>query len=431
LKLPLWQLPPAKDGKPLDMNYVSNYIKGILGRTASIIRGESRGYLLIDSSWQQNMGDLLLSDRLRDLERTVSNSGLTLVLTLTPFVSTDSTSFNEGLQKGLFVMERKLNITRDIPALTWYKNVPAAALLDITNNQTVSWIKSRLRDVVSAMPSVVFFVETGNAFHTPHYFQFEEALYNPDLYKDLFISVAMTEIKVIGVSGASSKRPKAPAFVHLTPLASNWDSLRTIIPNVLNLGVIGYPFVSTGPVGGDIHKIGTNQTTRTSSNEIVPESELFIRWWQLATFMPQIHFTVPPTQYRNKHMPKVAENLKFIKEDVVNPELIRFSQIAMENSAPVIRPLWMLHSNDSVAQTINDEFLIGDKILVAPVLDQGSYKRNVYLPRSNSGSGVWKRGTDGTFFEGGQWLNDSLAPLETILYFIRQPDFARPDSNLS
>jgi hypothetical protein len=34
LKLPLWQLPPAKDGKPLDMNYVSNYIKGILGKNA-------------------------------------------------------------------------------------------------------------------------------------------------------------------------------------------------------------------------------------------------------------------------------------------------------------------------------------------------------------------------------------------------------------
>ena len=51
----------------------------------------------------------------------MSGYGLTLVLTLTPFVSTDSISFNEGVEKGLFVMERKLNITRDIPALTWYK----------------------------------------------------------------------------------------------------------------------------------------------------------------------------------------------------------------------------------------------------------------------------------------------------------------------
>lgn len=403
----------------------------IVGRSGPVSRGESRGYLLIDSSWQQNMGDLVLSDRLRGLEKTVSGYGLTLVLTLTPFVSTDSISFNEGVEKGLFVMERKLNITRDIPALTWYKNVPAAALLDITNNSTKTWLKARLREVVREMPSVVFFVETGNAFHTPHYFEFQEDLYNPDLYKDLLISVAMTEIKVVGVSGASARRPKAPAFVHLTPLASNWDSLRTIIPNILNLGVIGYPFVSAGPVGGDFTKNGTIQTARTSSNEEVPDPELFIRWWQLATFMPQVHFTTPPTQYRNKHIHTVTQNLKYIKEEVVNPELIMFSQVAMENSAPVIRPLWMLDPEDKIAQTISDEFLIGDKILVAPVLEQGATTRNVYLPHSKKGPGVWKRGTDGTFFEGGQWLTNSLAPLDTVLYFIRQSDFARPGADLS
>ena len=80
----------------------------------------------------------------RDLERTVSNSGLTLVLTLTPFVSTDSTSFNEGLQKGLFVMERKLNITRDIPALTWYK-----VDIEILLNRNTLRLKSRHKVVFS------------------------------------------------------------------------------------------------------------------------------------------------------------------------------------------------------------------------------------------------------------------------------------------
>ena len=46
------------------------------------------------------------------------------------------------------------------------------------------------------------------------------------------------------------RRPKAPAFIFLSPLESNWESLRSIIPNMLQLSVVGYPFVNPGPVGG-------------------------------------------------------------------------------------------------------------------------------------------------------------------------------------
>merc|ERR1719220_52110 len=84
-------------------------------------------------------------------------------------------------------------------------------------------------------------------------------------------------LKVVGVSGASSKRPKAPAFVWMTPQESSWSSLQSIIPNILHLGVIGYPFVNPGPIGG----------SPAVGNQTEPSMELFIRWWQLATFLPQ------------------------------------------------------------------------------------------------------------------------------------------------
>lgn len=275
-------------------------------------------------------------------------------------------------------------------------------------------------------------------------------LYNPDLYKEHFVKTCMEEVQVIGVSGASAKRPKAPAFVHLTTLRSTWDSLRTIIPNVLNLGVIGYPFISPGPVGG---KVGspllqvdrTKTSASPSSNQLpqpkgksvraevkplngssIAEVELFTRWWQLATFLPQLHFTTAPSSYRSKNIAPIAKKLKDIKENIVNPELIKFGREAMEISRPVIRPLWMLNPTDEIAQRIDDEFLIGDKILVAPVLHEKARRRDVYLPRTHNGQGVWKRGTDGTFFEGGQWLNNSIAELDTILFFVRQPEHARP-----
>lgn len=58
----------------------------------------------------------------------------------------------------------------------------------------------------------------------------------------------------------------------------------------------------------------------------------------------------------------MASSLKKIRQEIL-PHLITFTTEAMRSSMPVIRPLWMLDSSDHVCQTINDEFLIGDKVI--------------------------------------------------------------------
>ena len=133
-----------------------------------------------------------------------------------------------------------------------FQDVPVAALLDITNNRTVSWLKSRLSELhAETGDDVVFYVDTGNTFHTPHFFTFSTPLYNPDLYKEHFIRHCMDVkgIKVIGVSGASSKRPKAPAFVWMSDLESSWKGLQSIIPNMLHLGkTLLVPYLSKSSI---------------------------------------------------------------------------------------------------------------------------------------------------------------------------------------
>ena len=66
-------------------------------------------------------------------------------------------------------------------------------------------------------------------------------------------------------------------------------------------------------------------------------------------------------------MAKVASYLKKVRQDIV-PHLVNFSVEAMDNSAPVIRPLWMLDPHDPINQVIDDEFLIGDKVNIIRVL---------------------------------------------------------------
>ena len=60
-------------------------------------------------------------------------------------------------------------------------------------------------------------------------------------------------IEKISFLANSFRRPKAPAFLFLSPLESTWENLQSIIPNMLQLSVVGYPFVNPGAVGGVGH----------------------------------------------------------------------------------------------------------------------------------------------------------------------------------
>lgn len=49
-------------------------------------------------------------------------------------------------------------------------------------------------------------------------------------------------------------------------------------------------------------------------------------------------------------------------------------KLAVSNGDPVNPPIWWIAPNDKIAQAVDDEFLLGDKILVAPVIAEGKVK---------------------------------------------------------
>jgi alpha-D-xyloside xylohydrolase len=84
-------------------------------------------------------------------------------------------------------------------------------------------------------------------------------------------------------------------------------------------------------------------------------------------------------------------------------------------SEPRLRPLFFGFPDDRCAWDIDDQFLLGPDILVAPVYRAGARARSVYLP-----SGArWLDPATGQAYEGGTTL-DADAPLERIPVFIRE-----------
>lgn len=61
------------------------------------------------------------------------------------------------------------------------------------------------------------------------------------------------------------------------------------------------------------------------------------------------------------------------------------------------------------------EFLLGESILAAPVLEQGAVTRHIYLPR-----GTWTDGNTKATIIGPRWIMNYPAPLNVLPYFIRR-----------
>ena len=84
----------------------------------------------------------------------------------------------------------------------------------------------------------------------------------------------------------------------------------------------------------------------------------------------------------------------------------------------MVRPVWWIAPYDAEAQRIDCEFILGDRLLVAPVLYENARSRDIYLPKLPQGS-WWKEllNRSGSLKLGGQWLQGYRVGLYDIATF--------------
>ena len=99
----------------------------------------------------------------------------------------------------------------------------------------------------------------------------------------------------------------------LTPQSASWTGLKSVIANVMHVSSIGYPFVNPGPIGGllpsDVLSSKNTSIFFPSKQDYDASKdaafELYVRWMQLNTFLPMMHFLKPPSDFHNTHTEKV------------------------------------------------------------------------------------------------------------------------------
>ena len=186
--------------------------------------------------------------------------------------------------------------------------------------------------------------------------------------------------------------------------SSWWDHMALSIPMLLNLGLSGVPFV-----GADAGGFQDNASP-----------ELFARWFQYASMTP--FFRCHSADGTRRHEPwafgaeiEAACRKAAIQRYELMPYLYRCFHEAALTGAPVMRPLFWEFDDDQESFRINDQFLLGPSLLVAPVIQPGAGARAVYLP-----PGEWECRETGARYRGPRYiLADS--PLDVLPVYVRCP----------
>lgn len=181
-----------------------------------------------------------------------------------------------------------------------------------------------------------------------------------------------------------------------------WEHLEMALPQLLNMGLSGVPFV-----GVDIGGFNDNCT-----------GELLARWVQFGALMPFCRNHAAAGTARQEPWvfgPQVeaiyraALTLRYR----LLPYLYSLFWEAAQTGAPILRPLLYHFPDDPVTYNLQDQVLLGPALLAAPVLRPGQAARAVYLP-----AGEWYDWHTGEKRAGGGY-HLALAPLEHMPLYAR------------
>lgn len=183
---------------------------------------------------------------------------------------------------------------------------------------------------------------------------------------------------------------------------STWDGLSLSIPMFQSLGLSGQPFVGSD-VGGFMGR---------------GNGELLTRSYQVSFLAPfcRNHKTIDgydqePWRF-GKHYEDIIRKYLKLRYELL-PFLYTNLETAHRTGAPLFRPLVINYQDDESTYNLDDQFMVGDDLLVAPILSPGITSRLMYLPR-----GTWYDYWTNKKYSGGTTLRVD-APLETVPLFVR------------
>ena len=405
--------------------------------------------LEIDDRWQVQYGDLAFDpqrfpnpkamiDELHDM-------GFKVTAWVIPFLHPKSQASVEGERHGYLVRH---------PGggpylLRWWQGM--GHLLDVSNPAALEWFGRRLRQLQQATGLDGFKFDGGEAMFLPRDAVLQRRGASANQYSHLYVdwvgrNFSLCEVRTGWFNQAS------PLLFRLWDLFSTWgrdNGLRSIIPATLQLSLTGYPFSFPDMIGGNgyftfpnskplrslitklvipaierrkqnqsgdehagVHASDVPDFIQTSPAFGWPTAELMIRWTQLNALLPVMQFSITPWQF-GAECAEICRRYADLHLEFT-PLFEVLAEQAAQTGRPIVRPLFWLAPGDSRALDCQDQFLIGNDLLVAPVVEKGARSRDIFLP-----PGEWQDHWTDERFSGSQVISAYPAPLDRLPFFHR------------
>jgi phosphoglycolate phosphatase-like HAD superfamily hydrolase len=359
-----------------------------------------RSVLEIDDRWQTAYGacefDPVKFPEPAAMIARLHEQGFKVTLWIPPFFDPQSTAFAEAAERGFLARHPATGA----PYLVrWWQGY--GGLLDVSNQAALDWWLVGLRRLQSAYGVDGFKFDAGEGNFLPSDAVTTQFLSRRQ-YADRYVQWVAQHFEWTEVRAGWRAQRHGLLFREWDKW-SRWgldNGLHSVLTQALALSTIGYPFILPDMIGGNAY------------NGELPDRELMIRWTQLTALLPAMQFSIPPWLY-DAETDATCRRYAVLHTDLA-PYIHLLVAQTLRDGSPIVRPLFWHAPGDQTALLLDDQFLLGDLLLVAHVVNPGQHTRNVYLPE-----GRWRDRWNGTVFDGPLWLNTYPAPLDTLPLFER------------
>lgn len=403
-RYPIWST-WAQYHADINQTTVLDFTNNILDRNFTCSQIE------IDDNWTPKYGDFEFDTvkfpNVSGMVQEIKSHGCAVTAWVHPFFNSNGENFQ--VAKNYSYLLRNTS-SDSAPALTSWWDGNSTGILDVSNPSAFSWYLDILNDLKNTTGIDSFKFDAGELSWLPKMYNATELPANPsENYPTRYVEMAV-EADRNGRQEVRSayKTQRYPVFVRQIDKKSTWDhnnGLLSVIPGVFTFSILGYPFVLPDMIGGNAY------------DGRFPSSELFVRWIQLNTFLPAMQFSIVPwdPRFNDSAIDVVKIARKYVELHTnISDVLLHFANETLTTVNPIIRPLWWIDPTNDTALTCEDEFLVGDYFLVAPVVQEGQRSRDIYIP-----SGQWidmLRGNE-TIYTGPTVLTNYSVNIDELAYF--------------
>lgn len=356
----------------------------------------------------------------------LNEMGIQLMVSIWPTAEPESPNYAEMEELGLLTRSERSKR---------FVQLGNAATIDVTNPETRKYVWGKIKQNYYDKGIHIFWQDEAepelNLYEFEHYRYFRGAdMEVGNIYPREYARMCYEGMEAEGQKNimnllrcAFTGSQRYGALVWSGDIDSSFKSLRNQLRAGLNMGIAGIPWWTTdigGFHGGDI---------RTDEFK-----EVLTRWFEFGAFCPvmRLHGVREPHQEPlgktgGGRVGSGAANeiwsygdqvyeicKKYIElREKMRPYVREVMKAAHEKGDPVMRPLFYEFPDDKTAWEIDDSYMFGPDLLVAPILYEGQRERTLYLP-----AGQWRNLHDGKIYEGCQNVTVD-APIDVLPVFAR------------